>query len=179
MRIPKNLPQFKKYPAFFVTSGEYDARFYVALDGRLELKEEIKMPPRKEAREKQAFIGIKGGRYGLAAVSHRGAYIEDLKKKFQKKFHGVLRGLLAAYRRNRVKEIYVFSQKYVAARVFKAVGKEERKKIRMEFFQEDTKINPLFMIKKFWETEQEAVKFKTPLKTDTKKILAKQKIRKA
>jgi len=82
MKIPKNLPQFEKQPALFVASGEYEAKFYLALNGILDLKAEIKMPPRQEAREKQAFIGIKGEKRGLASVSHQGAYLEDLKKKF-------------------------------------------------------------------------------------------------
>lgn len=174
MQIPKNLPQFEKNPALFVTSGEYDAKFYIARSGILDLKKEIKMPPREEAREKQAFIGIKGGRYGLAAVSHRGTYIEDLKKKFQKRFHATVHDILAEFK---LKEIYIFAPKYVAKRLEKGLSQPEKKDIRMEFYQEDTKINPLIMIKKFWQTEQSLVLPKTAPKNSARKILDRPKIK--
>lgn len=174
MRIPKNLPQFEKLPALFVTSGEYEARFYLAHNGEMKMRETIKMPPREEAREKQAFVGIKGGRYGLAAVSHRGAYIEDLKKKFQKRFHKTVHDILAEFK---LKEIYIFAPKYVAKRLEKGLSQPEKKDIRMEFYQEDTKINPLIMIKKFWQTEQSLVFHKAIPKNDAKKILDRPKIR--
>ena len=177
MRIPKNLPQFEKSPALFITSGEYEAKFFVALEGNLELKKEIKMPPRTEAREKQGFIGRKSGKQALASVSHKGRYIEDLKMKFKRQFHAELHDLLAEYKRNCVREIYVFAPDYVAARVTKALDKEERKKIRMEFFQEDTKINPLAMVKKFWLEEQRAVTPKAPAKDSVRKILDRPRVR--
>ena len=174
MKISHKLPQFENSPALFITSGEYEAEFYLALDGTLERKVKIKMPPREEAKEKQAFVGVKSGRFGLAAVSHRGAYIEDLKRKFQKKVHGVIHDLLAQYK---MKEIYLFSPRYSAKRIMDGLDKSERKKVRMEFFDEYIKVSPLKMIEIFWKTEQEAVKPKVTLKDEEKKILKKPKIR--
>ncbi len=175
MQIPKKLPQFEKLPALFVTAGEYEANFYLAFAGRLKLRETIKMPPRTEAREKQAFVGRKGGLQSLAAVSHKGRYIEDLKKKFQKKFHSIVHVILTEHK---LKEIYLFAPRHAAVRLMKGLSKAEQKNIRMEFFREDTKLNPLVMVKKFWETEQAAVRPGQPLKNSGKKILARPKIKK-
>lgn len=174
MQIPKSLPQFEKYPAVFVASGEYEARFYIALNGALDLKAVIKMPPREEAREKQAFVGIKSGRYGLAAVSHRGAYIEDLKKKFARKIHSAIHDLLAEYK---PQEIYFFAPRYVADRAIKKLDKAEREKIKMIINKELAKISPLVMIKMFWQESQSAIAPKTELKNEEKKILKNPKIK--
>lgn len=174
MKIPKNLPQFEKLPALFVTCGEYEACFYLAYQGELKIKENIKMPPREAAKEKQAFVGVKSGRFGLAAVSHRGAYIEDLKKKFQKRFHAAVHSALAEYK---LKEIYIFAPRYVAARLLKGLSQPEQKDVRMEFFQEDTKLNPLTMVKKFWELEQKLINPAPLPKNSAQKILSRPKVR--
>lgn len=174
MQIPKNLPQFEKYPAVFVASGEYEAKFYVALNGVLDLKAVIKMPPREEAREKQAFVGIKSGRYGLAAVSHHGAYIEDLKRKFARKIHSAIHDLLAEYK---PQEIYFFAPRYVANRAIEQLDKSERKKVKMIINKELAKISPLVMIKMFWQEAQSAVTLKTELKNEERKILKKPRVK--
>lgn len=132
------------------------------------------MAPREEAREKQAFVGTKSGRFGLAAVSHHGAYVEDLKKKFQKKVHKVIHDILAEYK---LREIYLFSPKYSAKRIMNGLDKAEQKKVRMKFFDEYIKVNPLRMVEIFWETEQKAVKPKIPLKEEEREILKKPRIR--
>jgi hypothetical protein len=69
MKIPKQLPQFEK-PALFISAGEYEAKFYIAQNGILEKTAHIKMPPRKEAKEKQGFIGKRAAKKDLASVSH-------------------------------------------------------------------------------------------------------------
>ncbi|HEX7586250.1 MAG TPA: hypothetical protein VF390_01290 [Patescibacteria group bacterium] len=46
--IPKNLPQFSDSPSLFISSGEYEAHFYLAHQGILEELESFKMPPREE-----------------------------------------------------------------------------------------------------------------------------------
>ncbi|MCX6765672.1 MAG: hypothetical protein NT136_01790 [Candidatus Moranbacteria bacterium] len=174
MQIPKNLPQFKDYPTLFVSSGEYEARFYLALDGKLEEKNTIKMPPREEAREKQGFIGISWGQARVGALSHHGQYIADLKRKFARRAHTAIHDLLAGYR---IREIYLFAPRYVAERLTAKLDKAEKKKIKMKFPGEYTKISPLEMIKMFWKDSQAAVNPKEPLKNEVKKILKKLRIR--
>ncbi|MDP1884271.1 MAG: hypothetical protein Q8L10_02785 [Candidatus Moranbacteria bacterium] len=174
MQIPKKLPQFEKLPALFIASGGYEADFYLAHNGTLELHSKIKLSPREEAREKQGFIGRKGGVKNLSSVSHHGAYIEDLKKKFQKKVHAAIHDLLAEYK---LEEIYLFSPRYSAQRIIDGLDKAEQKKVRMTFFCEYTKNNPLEMLTAFWETEQEAVKPRLPLKKEQEKILQRPTIR--
>lgn len=73
-RISRNLPQFEKYPTLFITSGEFDARFYIALDGTINEEKRIRMNPREEAREKQGMIKESHGKE-LGAFSHHGKYM--------------------------------------------------------------------------------------------------------
>ena len=166
MDIPKDLPQFETIPALFITSGEYDACFYVAHAGSIMLNKEIRMLPREIAKEKQAFVGAKDGRWGLGAVSHHGAYIEDLKQKFAKQFHETLSDLIEQYGS---KEIYLFAPRYVAQRLTSKLSKPEQEELRMQFHQEETKGNPLAMVKKVWQTEQRAIhERKSPTREATK-----------
>lgn len=146
-QIPQNLPQFEK-PALFVSSGEYEANFYLVFMGKMARKEQIKMPPREEAKEKQGFVGKKGGMKSLSAVSHHGAYIEDLKKKFQKQVHAKIHDFIAEFK---LEEIYLFAPRYVSKRIIDGLDKSEQKKVRMKFFGEYIKENPLSLIKKFQE----------------------------
>jgi len=152
-QIPRNLPQFEK-PALFVSSGEYEANFYLVFMGKMIKKEQIKMPPREEAKEKQGFVGRKGGMQSLSAVSHHGAYIEDLKKKFQKIVHRKIHDFIAEFK---LEEIYLFAPRYASKRIIDGLDKSEQKKVRMKFFKELTKINPLEMIKIF-QKELEKIK---------------------
>ncbi|EKD46572.1 MAG: hypothetical protein ACD_67C00168G0001, partial [uncultured bacterium] len=87
MKIPKALPQFERFPALFIASGEYEAHFHIASKGNFERTDVIKMSPRDDAKEKQAFVGHKAGMQSLSAVSHRGSYTQDLKLKFARGVH--------------------------------------------------------------------------------------------
>ena len=172
MKIPKIMAQFDQRPALFMASGEYEAKFYLALNGEISLINTLKMPPREEAREKQAFVGIKGGRYGLAAVSHKGGYIEDLKKKFARKVHGVIHDILAKYD---IMEIHFFTPRFVSERVIQKLDKSERKKVKLIISKEFTKKNPLEMIKILSQQEEQLTKPVSPIKKEAEKILRNKK----
>lgn len=174
MKISKTLPQFEKNAALFISAGEYEAKFYIAQDGILELNRKIRLEPRSDAKEKQAFTGKKAAQKHLTSVSHKGRYIEDLKRRFKKEVHGIIHDILAEYR---LKEIYIFAPKYAARRIEKCLDKSERKNIRMEFFEEDTKFNALNMIRKFWDKEQEKVFSRPKPRGAAKKILSKPRIK--
>lgn len=148
MKIPKKLPQFEGFPALFIASGEYEALFYIAKDGNIDLIRSIKKPPREEASEKQAFVGKKSGMLDLVAVSHKGAYIEDLKMKFARNVHNLIHDIVATYK---LEEIYLFAPKYASQRIIRGLSFPEKEKIRMRFFGEYTKQSPLFMIETFFE----------------------------
>lgn len=168
MKIPKNLAQFSRRAALFLASGEYEAKFYLALNGEIGLIKTLKMPPREEAREKQAFVGTKSGRFGLAAVSHKGSYIEDLKKKFAREVHGVIHDILAKYD---LKEIHFFSPRFVSERVIQKLDKAERKKVRLIISKEFTKKNPLEMIKILTEYEEMLTRPASFINKEAKNIL--------
>lgn len=87
MKISKTLPQFERFPALFIASGEYEARFYVAFEGEISEKDTLRMSPRDEAKEKQAFTGHRAGMQDLSSMSHHGNYVEDLKRKFARNVH--------------------------------------------------------------------------------------------
>jgi hypothetical protein len=162
MKISKKLPQFEGFPVLFVVSGEYEALFYVAQDGNIDLIRSIKKSPREDAHEKQAFVGKKSGMFGPVAVSHHGAYIEDLKLKFARNVHSVIHDIIATYK---LKEIYLFAPRYASQRIMKGLSVPEKEKIRMRFFGEYTKNDPAFIIEKFFE-ETEKVKFAQKISPD-------------
>ncbi len=142
MKITNKLPQFEKFPALFITSGEYEAHFHIAFKGELNLQELLKMPPRDDAKEKQAFTARRTGR-GISTYTHRGNYNNDLKEKFARKVHDIIHEILAEYQ---LEEIYIFAPKYVLIRIMQALDKNEQKKVRMQFYKEYTKQNPILLI---------------------------------
>ena len=146
MQISKKLPQFEKFPALFITSGEYEAHFFVALQGQLERKEVLKMSPRENAKEKQGFTGHKSDMQDLTSLSHRGQYIEDLKMKFARQVHAIIHNILA---QQKTEEIYIFAPKFVLVRILAGLDKNEQKKVRMQFYKEYTKENPIKLIEIF------------------------------
>lgn len=146
MKISRELPQFEGLPALFITSGEYEAIFYVAHMGEINLKESLRMSPRDEAKEKQAFTGHKAGMKDLTSVSHHGNYIEDLKMRFARSVHKIIHDLIAEYK---LEEIYLFAPKYVTVRIMNGLENEDKKKIRMQFYKEYTKESPLKLVEIF------------------------------
>lgn len=146
MKIPKKLPQFEGLPALFVTSGEYEAHFFIAHNGEIEGERELKMTPREEAKEKQAFTGHKAGMQDLTSVSHHGQYMAELKSRFAHKFHDIIHEILAEYQ---LEEIYIFAPKFVVVRVMASLDKTEQKKVRMQFYKEYTKESPIKLIEIF------------------------------
>lgn len=112
----------------------------------MNLVETIKMPPREDAKEKQAFVGHKGGMQSLSAVSHHGQYMQELKLRFVRKVHTIITGILAEYK---LEEIYIFAPKFVADRIIAGLDKSEQKKVRMQFYKECTKSNPMNLIEEF------------------------------
>lgn len=152
MKIPQKFPQFEKYPALFVASGEYEARFYITFNGDIEEMKAIKMSPREEAREKQGFIGHKGGMADLSSVSHHENYMEDLKSKFAHKTAAHINDLVVEYK---LDEVYVFAPKYVTKGILSNLNKQQQKKIRMQFYKEYTKYSPLKLIESFMKELEE------------------------
>lgn len=166
MQISNKYPQFESFPALFITSGEYEAHFYIAFEGKLELEKKLKMPPRENAKEKQGFVGRKGGMQSLSAVSHHGQYVQELKMNFTRNIHKIIHDILSKYH---LEEIYIFAPKFVAKRIIDGLDKSEQKKVRMQFYKEYTKNNPIDLIEKF---QQEIDKIqKEIMENPNKKIL--------
>lgn len=160
MKISKKFPQFERFPALFITSGEYEALFYLASSGNIDLIETVKKTPREEASEKQAFVGKKSGMFDPVAVSHRGAYREDLKMKFARAVHVTIRSIMATHRN--IEGIYLFAPRYVSARITKQLNAVEGEEVRMSFYGEYTKKSPLYLVETFFK-EIEKMKKTPPL----------------
>lgn len=60
----------------------------------------------------------------------------------------------------------------------KGLDKSEQNKVKMKFFYEITKYNPLRMVEIFWKESQRAIKLSVPLKKSEKKIMEKPTIKK-
>lgn len=130
------------------------------------------MAPREEAPEKQAFVGRKGGMSSLSAVSHHGAYIADLKRKFQKNVHRLIHDLIAEYK---FREIYLFAPRYAANRITSGLDKAEQQLVRMKFYKEYTKQSPLKMLQTFWLAAQAATRLIVPPSKAEEQILSNPK----
>ena len=167
MKISKKLPQFEGFPILFIASGEYEALFYIAQNGNIDLVRSIKRTPRDEAGEKQAFVGKKSGMFDPIAVSHKGAYIEDLKLKFARNVHSVIHDIMAT---QNPEEICLFAPKYASERIMKGLSIPEKEKVRMRFFGEYTKQSPLFMVETFF-SETEKVKLDQEMSPDESTLI--------
>lgn len=168
MKISNKFPQFERFPALFITSGEYEAHFYLASKGEMKLERTLKLSPRENAKEKQAFEGQRVGDRMLSSFTNRGRYVEDLKRKFSRQAHEVIHDVLA---KERLEEIYIFAPKYVARRIMDGLDKQEQKKVRMQFYKEYTKENPIKLIEIF---QNEVTKIqKEIMESPRKQILAR------
>lgn len=153
-----------------MASGEYEARFYLAKNGEINLLTSLKMPPRQEAREKQGFITSSEAKAGLGAVGHKGRYIEDLKRKSAQKIKTVIRDIIAEHA---PAEIHIFAPKHVFARVIEKLNKSEKKKIGLAVSKEFTKFSPLELIKFLASQEKRLTGTPTLITQEAKKILGK------
>ena len=143
MKIPKSLPQFEKKPLLFLISGEFEAEFYVAKNGRIYKSGSFVLNPREEAKEKQAFVGKKGGMQSLSAVSHHGRYIQNLKEKFLKKMSETVDDISD---REKITEISIFSPTYAENRILKKLSKKAREKVAYTHKGHFVKENPIRFI---------------------------------
>ena len=126
MKIPKDLSQFKDTPTLFLVSGEFEAKFYVAGNGEISETGSFVLNPREEAKEKQAFVGKKGGMQSFSAVSHHGRYIEDLKERFLRKLRDSVDEIS---NREKIKSIYIFAPGHAESRINEKLSKEARDKV--------------------------------------------------
>jgi len=143
MKIPHIFPQFENDKALFVVTGEFEAKFYVAENGEIFETKSFSLDPREEAKEKQAFVGKKGGMQSLSAVSHHGAYILELKNKFYKKVGKVVENIVSE---KKINGLYIFIPEYAKNKIvekFPLIALEKNKGV---YTGEYTKHNPLELL---------------------------------
>ena len=146
MKISKKLPQFDGEAALFMSCGEYEAHFYIAHKGELNETKILKMPPRVEAKEKQGFIRQRGSRPNLASVSHGGRHVIDLRAKYSRLIRNIIHDFILEFK---IREIYIFAPKYVMSRIINELPHKEKQTVRMQFYKEYIKENPIKLIEVF------------------------------
>ena len=169
MKIPKALPQFKDYPTLFLVSGEFEAKFYVAKNGEISENDSFALNPREEAKEKQAFVGKKGGMQSFSAVSHHGRYIEDLKERFAKKLRDMTEDVS---NKESIREIHVFAPGYVESRISKKISKGSMAMVKSTHDGQYLRENPLQLLEMMKKELEQARSTKhIHISKDEKKIM--------
>lgn len=140
MKIPQQLPQFKGRPTVLAVCGDFEARFYLAKDGDLAETEAIEMSMRDDAKEKQVFIDAHVGKQSLGAVSHHDRYLEDLKRKFRKRF---VEELGTAVSRSKASDIYFLCPTHASTLLTDSLPESLRNKIKRKIEGSFTKEHPV------------------------------------
>lgn len=146
MHIPKKFSQFENYPTLFVVSGEYEALFYLAQNSTLKKVRELKLNPREEAKEKQGFVGKKGGMQDLSSVSHHERYLKELKKKFHHQLDFLTTNLRQTYS---VREINLLAPKHGAQMILKNFSPANKKRLYFTIYGTHTKKTPVEILELF------------------------------
>ncbi len=155
MQIPQNLYQFKKTPVLLVVSGEFEVKFYVISNNNISEENFFELNPREEAREKQAFVGKKGGMQSLSAISHHDRYIEDLKEKFLKKLREAIDEICT---KKNIENIYFFLPNYTENKIIESLSKDSIDKLLDVFQGNFVKENPLKLIEIIKNKKNESIK---------------------
>lgn len=160
MEIPNTLPQFENTRALFVVTGEFEGKFFLLQKGTIEEKQPLILNPREEAKEKQAFVGKKGGMQSLSSVSHHGPYIMDLKNRFYREIGEMLDKLMD---KEKIDELYIFIPEYAKNKIierFPIIALEKNKGV---YTGEYTKHNPLELLEMVQEKHISDIENKKPL----------------
>ncbi len=160
MKIPHSLPQFENTRALFVVTGEFEGKFYIAEKGELKEAEHLILNPREEAKEKQAFVGKKGGMQSLSSVSHHGAYILDLKNKFYREISKLTENIIS---KKKIDDLYIFIPEYAKNKIierFPIIALEKNKGV---YTGEYTKHNPLELLEMIQEKRLSDIENTKPL----------------
>ncbi len=164
MKISQKLPQFDREKALFVVTGKQEAKFYLVSKGKIKEIDSFKV-------EKPVYSDREGWfkRRARGFVMGSGAPLEPKKQKVIKDFLKKLKkNLKKTLSRNKVDAIYLFSPRYLSARVRKTLPSSARKKIRLTIDGEYYFEHPFKLLEKIPEKEKNA-----PKSEEAKKLLDK------
>lgn len=153
MKIPKDLLQFENTPTLFMVSGEFEVKFYIADNGEISESKSFALNPREEAKEKQGFVGKKGGMQSFSAVSHHGRYIEDLKGKFLRKLRDSVDEIS---NKEKIKFMHIFAPGYAESRISEILSKEARDKVASMHEGQYLRESPLHLLRMMQQELEEA-----------------------
>jgi len=98
------------------------------------------------------------------------------KKQFQARVNYTIHSLLDEYQ---FRSIYLFAPEHVAKRIVKRLEPSEEERIKIKFFGEYTQLNPLKLLKMFWEQIDILIKssIAPPMSLKIKKIIDHRSLR--
>ena len=107
MKLSQNLPQFKDDPTLIITAGWQSGKIFYAVNGKIVLDKEIKIPNRRYSDQ----AGFLKTRTPSGDVSPRGGAVHEedkqrIRGEFLDKFSEHIKKLICGYK---IKSIYIFS----------------------------------------------------------------------
>jgi hypothetical protein len=152
MKISEKLPQFADVPTLFVVAGDYEALFYKAFQGEVELTHTIKHIPREEILGKDdGFLTRSASMPGVGAVSAKGTRELSIRKKF---YHEVAKFIEEAARYGNVGVIHFFAPHQVTKQVNQLLDAPTKKILKEELEGNFTKESPTDIIRRMKKLPQ-------------------------
>lgn len=126
MLIPQKLPQFEGRKLLIIVSGELQAKYYIAHDGKIYFLDSFFVSnPRTEPTDDY----FKNSRLGIAAS----VYDRDRKTLQRKLLQRLHHDTAEIFKRERISETYLFCIEYMMRRVKSTIPQEVRDTISFEY----------------------------------------------
>jgi hypothetical protein len=143
MQIKKGLKQFENEKVLLAVTGDYQAKFFVAGDGEINLAAEVKAEVLEHRDQEGFFGGKKGGSKGRMGSPSFEAPKEYLFKKFAAKFKTAV---LALEQKNL--PIYLFAPSMIHNQLAEVLPKAIAKRIVMNIPGNFLQLKPFDLIEK-------------------------------
>lgn len=143
MKIKSSLNQFKNESVLLAVTGDYQAKFFVAGDGEINLAAEIKAEPVEKRGNEGFFGGKKGGSKGRMGSPSFEVPKEYLFNKFAVKFKAVVATL-----EQKNLPIYLFAPSMIHNQLAESLPKAIAKRIVMNIPGNFLQLKPFDLIEK-------------------------------
>lgn len=170
MQIELHLPQFNNKRALIITTGEYDAKIYLASNGFIDELDLIyiskpQYTDREEFFEKKNEMGV----YGSGSVN------EPQKLYMRKKFLGALKKELHEIfsKDAGIDSLYLFSPRYMEYSIEKELSKNLKNMIKFEEFGNYFSAHPFKLLNIIKKKKEESCGKSVPINPKARKLLDK------
>lgn len=170
MQIELHLPQFNNKKALIITTGEYDAKFYLASNGFINELDLIYIPKpqytdREEFFEKKNDMGV----YGSGSVNEPQKLY--LRKKFLLELKKELDKIIAE--NHEVDSLYLFSPRYMEYSIEKELSKNLKKMLIFEEFGNYFSAHPFKLLNIIKKKKEGHIGESIPINPKARKLLYK------